>query len=168
MQKIFVYAFKPFGKYKHNVSEEVLRKIPKKSGIKKIVFPVGFKQEIVSTPIERWKPDFILGLGQCPAEAKIRIERKAKNQWKKSKASPIRPITKRGSASYAASWKIPADRQSRISRNAGWFACNFSMYVIARWAEKNGKQFAFLHIPEQYDPKKASRFVQRTIRRIQK
>lgn len=101
----------------------------------------------------------------CGRGKKIRIERKAKNIRKIKKDEKLRIIDK-GSKEMFVNIKIKDDKNSRISYNAGWYLCNFSMFVILKNIKKKQK-YAFFHIPKDYDVKKATNYFTRIIKQIQ-
>lgn len=47
--------------------------------------------------------------------------------------------------------KLKPSNDMRISYDAGVYVCNYSMYVCQEWAAKNGKKFAFIHIPRNHN-----------------
>lgn len=126
------------------------------AGVRAVVLPVRFDRAQFLREIVRFRPTHILGLGQCPRGKKIRVERRAVNVMKDIGGSP-RPIDPRSLPAVALAWKIPLSPMMRASRNAGTYVCNYSMYVIARAAERSGAVSAFLHIPARMDPKIAAK-----------
>ena len=77
MKKILIYGFKPFKKYKKNISEEVVKKLDKRKFIK-VVLPIIYKKQYILNKIKRHWPDIIIGFGQTGGKL-IKIERRAKN-----------------------------------------------------------------------------------------
>jgi pyrrolidone-carboxylate peptidase len=78
MKKILLTGFKPYNKFKVNISEEVLKKIKETKSLKKIIFPVVFKKELIIQNLRKLKPDFILSFGQCSRGKLLRMERRNK------------------------------------------------------------------------------------------
>lgn len=163
-KKILVYGFGPYDGYKKNITEEVIRKLRKRKDLVKVVFPVKFEKKMFLDKIRKSKPDVILGLGQCRAGSKIRIERKAVNKKKVSKKGKTTPIYKNKPARMLATLKIKRDKDSRISYDAGKHVCNFSMYVILNYCREKDIRCAFLHIPYDYDVRKAVKFITNKIK----
>lgn len=162
--KILIYGFKPWGKLDKNISQEIIKKIKLKKNIKKIIFDVKSEKKQFKEVL-KYKPNIIFGLGMCGRGEKIRIERKAKNIRKAKKDEKLKAIDKRGKDIFV-NIKIKNDKNSRISYDAGWYICNFSMYVILKSIKKNQK-YAFFHIPKDYDLKKAVKFFSKVINKTQ-
>ncbi|HSE34969.1 MAG TPA: hypothetical protein VLB83_02490 [Candidatus Paceibacterota bacterium] len=160
--RVLLYGFVPFGKYRTNVSEQSIRLLPKMAGVRAVVLPVRFDRAQFLREIAQFQPTHILGLGQCPRGRKIRVEHRAVNTMKDVAAS-ARPIDRRSPPAVVLAWKIPLSPMMRASRNAGTYVCNYSMYVIARAAERSGAVSAFLHIPARVDPKLAVKEILRII-----
>jgi len=166
MKKILLYGFKPFKKFKKNISEEVVKNIDMK--FKKVILPVVPKKEIILDKIKRYQPEIIIGIGQCRKGKLIRIERKAKNRYKTKEARKVK-IDKRGRDQYLVNLKLKKIPGTKISYSAGEFLCNFSMYVIMDFIKKRGlkTEFAFLHIPRDYKARKAIRLIKKLISQIE-
>jgi pyrrolidone-carboxylate peptidase len=157
--KVLVYAFEPFGKYKQNISKEVLLKLRSRSYLTKIVFPVRFDEKMFANEVKISSPSIIIGLGQYPRGRKIRIERRAANiKGYKNHSSEI--IIPNGSRFLAINLKLTPDVNSWVSYDAGKYVCNFSMYTIINAIKNNDIQFAFIHIPKNYSVTRAVRFVE--------
>lgn len=161
--KILIYGFKPWGKLNKNIGQEIIKRIKLKKNIKKIIFDVKFEKKQFKEAL-KYKPDIILGLGMCGRGKKIRIERKARNIKKTKKDEKLRIIDKEGKDIFV-NIKIKNERNSRISYNAGWYICNFSMYVLLKNI-KNNQKYAFFHIPKNYDLMKAIKFFSKIIDEI--
>lgn len=152
-------------KSEKNVSEEIIKKIKPRKGLRKFIFDVKSEKRQFKKAL-KYKPDIIFGLGMSGRGKKIRIERKARNIRKAKKDEKLRVIDKRGKDIFV-NIKIKYDKNSRISYDAGWYICNFSMYIILKSMKKNQK-YAFFHIPKDYDLKKAVKFFSKIIDKIQK
>src|ERR1043165_9997201 len=83
--RVFVYGFGPYKQFKSNITQEIVRKIPRSAGLKKIVFPVRFDKNQFIAAIAKHRPDVILGLGQCGSGKYLRIERRAVNRRRNNK-----------------------------------------------------------------------------------
>jgi pyrrolidone-carboxylate peptidase len=64
--RLLLYGFGPYRQFKENITEKILKRLPAKSGVKKIVFPVWFQKRQFIEALKRHKPEVILGLGVCP------------------------------------------------------------------------------------------------------
>lgn len=162
--RIFIYGFKPFGNYPTNITEEIIQSLPPQSGVKTKVFKVVFDESQFVDAIDRFHPNVVIGLGQCPRGRKLRIERRAVNKKGDHKGAPISVIHAHGPSTVCATLPIAPSQVSRPSYDAGNYVCNFSMYVIGRHLQKTDVRFVFIHIPRGYDPKQALRFLESTIK----
>lgn len=166
--RLLIYGFGPYKQFKENITEKILRKLPARSGIKKVVFPVRFQKKQFIETLKKYKPDVILGLGQSFRSKRLKIERRAGNRRRESKGKQAKPINSGVSKWLAATLKLKGDSQARISYNAGGYVCNYSMYVILDYSKRHRlpTRFGFIHIPHRYDIEKATRFLVRTIREV--
>lgn len=158
--KILLYGFKQFKNHKQNITQEIIQAIPSKKGLYKKVFPVKFDRKMFLDAVNKFKPDVIIGLGQCSQGNKIRIERRAVNLYKGNKK-----IVKNKPKYLFSNIKIKPDRNSYISYDAGKYVCNYSMYLMADYADQNKIKFAFVHIPEKYSKDKAQKFINKIIKK---
>src|SRR5262249_53192914 len=99
--RVLVYGFGPYKQFKTNITQKILRKLPRSRNVKKIVFPVRFDKNQFIAAIEKHRPDAILGLGQCGSGKRLRIERRAVNRKRDSKDEKGRPIRRGGPRSLA-------------------------------------------------------------------
>jgi len=163
---VFIFGFKPYHKFKKNITEEIIKKLRSRKNLRKFVFPTRFNKSMFSEEIEKHKPDIIIGLGQHPRAQKIRIERKAVN-LKRDNRKEKPQIIEKGKPRYRfINLKLKSDKDSRVAYNAGMYVCNFCMYIISGIAQKKNVQFAFLHIPKDYNVKKATQFIDKTINEV--
>jgi len=185
-KKILVFGFKPYGKYKTNISEIIVNKLKNRKISKKIIMPIVFDRIEIIKKIKEIKPDIILGLGQHPRARKIRVERKAKNTIKlkkekihenqrfsghrKSKrfSSESNPIIKNSKNVLFTNLKIKKINGILIAYNAGTHLCNFAMFNIMDFIIKNNKntKFAFIHIPKNYNIRKGVSMINKIINNI--
>jgi pyrrolidone-carboxylate peptidase len=158
--RILVYGFGPYRQYKRNITAEILRTIPLRKGLRKIIFPVRFYRGQFVDAIDRCRPDIILGLGQSSGIG-IRLEARARNQRRGSKRVPLRSIRRDGPRWLATTLKLKAGRQARRSNNAGDYVCNYSMYVALEHIRRKRLQtrFGFVHIPHDFNRREARRYV---------
>jgi pyroglutamyl-peptidase len=134
-------------------------------GLKKVVFPVRFHRGQFVNAIERFQPNIVIGLGQS-SRRQIEVELQATNCRRARAAGPLKYISPRGPARLKTTLKLKLGRQGGKSVNAGDYVCNFSMYVMLDHIRRKGLDiaFGFIHIPHEYDEKKALRLVQKILR----
>lgn len=166
-KKILVFGFKPYGKYKTNISEIIVNKLRNKKISKKIILPITFNRNRIIKKIKEIKPDVILGVSQHPRARKIRIERKAKNMIKLRKEK-LKFTNKNSKKVLFTNLKIKKINGTTITYNPGTYVCNFVMFNIMDYIIKNGKdiKFAFLHIPKKYDIRKGISTINKIINNI--
>lgn len=163
--RVLVYGFGPYRQFRDNITAKIIQQLPKSDDLKKIVFPVRFNRKQFVQALNRNRPDAVLGLGQSSRQ-KIEVESYAVNRRRAQESDRAKRISVNGPKRRRTSLKIKSGRQAASSRNAGDYVCNYSMYVmldhIAR--EHLAIPFGFIHIPHDYDCRKANRFVQRVLR----
>jgi len=166
--RLLIYGFGPYRQFSDNITARILQKLPKRKPIKKIIFPVRFRKTQFTKAVTEFEPDIILGLGQCSRGRLMRIENVAANQRRNSRREKPKMITPRGAATLATTLKLNLGRNARSSRNAGDYVCNYSMYVILDFLKRGGQPipFGFVHIPHQYDEKRAGRLLTKAIDRL--
>jgi len=166
---LLIYGFGPYRQFKENITEKIIRSLPAKKGVKKVVFPVRFHKGQLIQAIQRYKPDVILGLGQCSRGRRLKIERRALNKRRESKGERPRPIAPGGPRSLATSLSLNGAKQARVSYYAGDYVCNFSMYVILDFLKHHRLPipFGFIHIPQDYNIEKAKRYLLRVVDTVQ-
>jgi pyroglutamyl-peptidase len=163
--RVIVYGFGPYGQFRDNITAKILKALPASEGLNKIVFPVRFDRSQFVRALKRHRPDIVLGLGQS-SRRNIEIEARAVNQKRAHASDRPRRISGKGPKWFPTTLEIKAGRQAEKSRNAGDYVCNYSMYVmlahIAR--AKMRIPFGFIHIPHDYERRKAGWFVRRVLR----
>ena len=167
---LLIYGFGPYRHFQYNVTEKILRRLPRRNGLKKIVFPVRFHKGQFLNAIKKHGPDLILGLGQCAHGERLRIEVRATNRRRNSPEDKARPILAGGPPSLRTHLRLALGRQGKSSNNAGEYVCNYSMYVILAFIKRHQLpiRFGFIHIPHRYDYKKAIQLVEKAISKIEK
>ena len=159
---VLIYGFKPYREFTSNVSEKLVKKLQKRKKLTKITLPATL-QKGAYLKLTKHKPNVILGIGQCKRGKKIRIERKAANVKQPVEDGKIFPISKKGQSFRRVNLMLEKNGNSKLSYDAGKYACNFSMYVLSNVAQKDGIAFAFIHIPRDYNLSKAIDFVEQKI-----
>ena len=166
MRKLLIYGFKPYKEYKRNISEIVVKKlkIGKRFKVKKIILPVFFRKDILKE-IKKFKPDIILGLGQKGRGKLLEIERTAGNIYKKDG----KRINPRGPKRYLLNLRFKyKPKGTKINYISSDYVCNFTCYIIMDYIKKNKlkTKFAFIHIPKDYNSRKAVKIIQEIIRNL--
>jgi pyrrolidone-carboxylate peptidase len=160
--RILIYGFGPYRQFRENVTAKIISGLRSRPGLKKLVFPVRFRQTTFTGALSRHRPDIVLGLGQS-SRRRIEIESRAVNRRRSRKSDAPKPIFRSGPKHLRATLELKASRFTNRSKNAGDYVCNYSMYVILREiAQANANtRFGFVHIPYDYDVVKARRLIER-------
>jgi pyroglutamyl-peptidase len=166
--RLLIYGFGPYRQFQDNITEKILRGLPRRGGRKKIVFPVKFHKGQFLDAIKQHRPDVILGLGQCTYGQRLRIEALAANRRRNSPDEKPRPILAGGPRRLRTHLRLAFGRQGNSSSKAGEYVCNYSMYVMLDFIKRHRLpiRFGFIHIPHRYDYKKAIRIVENAIDKI--
>ena len=166
MMNLLLSAFEPFGNDDINASEIVIEKIPDVIGdirIKKIILPVVYEKafDLLSSHIRKFKPDFVICMGQAGGRSNITIEKVALNVNSSMMADNEgnvrldQSIMTEGDLAYTSTLPVSnlllackADIAS-ISYSAGTFVCNdlfYRMMHVIRVSSLNCKA-GFIHLP---------------------
>jgi len=166
--RLLLYGFGPYHHFQQNVTERILRGLPKQRGLKRVVFPVRFHKGQFIKAVNDTNPNVILGLGQCSRGRRLRIETKAVNRRRKDKRTKSMPIIPGGKRTLLTHFKLDRAGDARYSKDAGDYVCNYSMYIILDYLERRQLDvpFGFIHIPYRYDPRKAIRFLTKVIGKV--
>ena len=166
--RILVYGFGVYRDFKENVTEKIIRRLPRRRWLRTIVFPVRFHRGQFLQAVREHNPDVILGLGQCSKGRKLRIESSAVNQRRNNKSEKPKPIVTGGSPLLVTNVDLDLAGRARPSRDAGDYVCNYSMYVILDYLKRrrSATRFAFVHVPHDYDPGTARRILAKAIASI--
>ena len=165
--RILLYGFGPYRQFRDNITARIIRSLPRDAGLKKIIFPVRFQRRQFIDALHRHQPDIVLGLGQS-SRKQIEVEARARNRRRARKLDRPRPIFKDQPKSLPTTLAMRAGRWARISKYAGDYVCNYSMFVlldeIGRRQMKT--RLGFIHIPHDCDPRKARRYVLSIVRQF--
>jgi pyrrolidone-carboxylate peptidase len=163
--RVLVYGFGPYRRFRDNITAKILESLPNRPGLSTIVFPVRYQRQQFIDAIERVHPDCILGLGQS-SRRRIEIESRAMNWRRNSETAPGRNIFKNKPKYLLTTLELKAASHPAKSANPGDYVCNYSMYVLLDYiaSKKLDIPFAFIHIPHDYDLRRASQFVEKMIR----
>jgi pyrrolidone-carboxylate peptidase len=166
--RLLVYGFGPYREFRDNITEKILHKLPHRTGLKKIVFPVRFHKGQFISALKKHKPDVILGLGQCSRGRRLRIESQAINRRRNNPNGKGIPIITGESPRLRTNLKLALGPQGKASNKAGDYVCNYSMYMILDFIKRRRLpiHFGFIHIPQKYDDKKAMRLLEKAIGKI--
>ena len=167
--RILIYGFGPYRQFQDNITARILRRLPSAKTIRKIVFPVRFSRKQFIRAVDEFEPDVILGTGQCSSGIQLRIECRALNKRRSRKTDPTRAISISGAEILRTNLDYDLGRSAKKSTNAGNYVCNFSMYVILEFLdrERRGTRFGFVHVPYTYDEEKAVRLLTRVVEKFQ-
>ena len=164
--RVLVYGFGPYRRFRDNITAKILESLPNRPGLSTIVFPVRYQRRQFIEAIQRVRPDCILGLGQS-SRRRIEVESRAINWRRNSETAPRRAIFKNKPKCLLTTLELKAGSHAAKSENAGDYVCNYSMYVLLDYiaSKKLDIPFGFIHIPHDYDRRRASRFVEKMVRR---
>jgi pyroglutamyl-peptidase len=164
--RLLIYGFGPYRDFQENITEKILRRLPRRSGLKKIVFPVRFRKRQFINAVKNQEPDVILGLGQCSWGRRLRIESRAKNKRRNGPKEKARPIAAGGPQRLRTNLKLALNGES--SNNAGEYVCNYSMYVMLHFIDRHRLpiRYGFVHIPYRYDYKRAVRLLAKAVGKL--
>ena len=163
--RILIYGFGPYRQFDDNVTETIVRAFPKRRGIKKVVFPVRFHKGQFTGVLADYRPDVVLGLGQCSRGSLLRQERRAVNRRRKSSDAKTTPISAAGPRALFTDLNLSFASRSKWSRDAGNYVCNFSMYVMLDYIRRRRSpvRYGFVHVPRGYNVKQALRVLNRAL-----
>jgi pyrrolidone-carboxylate peptidase len=169
--RVLVYGFGPYKQFEDNITQRVVKKLPRSGNLKKIVFPVRFDKGQFTDAVKKFSPDFVLGLGQCSRGRLLRIERRAVNRRRMEKGEKARPIVSSGPKRLATTLTLQTSllgKQAKVSTDAGDYVCNFSMYVILDFLLRRRQvvKFGFVHVPHGHDIKHAVNFIERALKTL--
>jgi pyroglutamyl-peptidase len=169
--RVLIYGFGPYRQFEDNITSHIIRKVPSSRHLKKIVFPVRFDKKQFTDAMKKHRPDLVLGLGQCSRGRLLRIERRAANRRRNDRKEKARPIVRGQPQRLATTLRLnePGLKQTKISYNAGDYVCNFSMYVILDYLRRHRPDalFGFVHVPHDYDPKRAVKSVTKVLKTLE-
>ena len=168
-KRILLYGFGPYRGFRKNITERIIRSFPRRPGLKKLVFAVRFQRRQFVDALVRCKPDIVLGLGQSTRRG-IEVESRGVNHRRASRSAKRRAIFSMEPRQLSTTLKFKTGRWARISRNAGDYVCNYSIYVMLREIRRRRlpARFSFIHIPHDYDETKGRCFVERVLRMTQR
>jgi pyrrolidone-carboxylate peptidase len=163
--RVLVYGFGPYRQFRDNITAKIIKRLPQSGDLRRCIFPVRFDSKQFVGALRRHRPDVVLGLGQS-SRRKIEIEKRAANRKRVTERGQAKRISMTGPKWLRTTLEIKTGQQAGKSTNAGDYVCNYSMYLMLAHIRrvKMNTVFGFVHIPHDYDRRKASRFVQRILR----
>jgi pyroglutamyl-peptidase len=163
-KRILIYGFGPYREFRNNITARIVRSLASRAGLKKIVFPVRFHRRQFVDAIKRFKPEIILGLGQS-SRLRVDVETQAANRKRGRSTDHAKAIFPLGVETIKTTLKLRPGRQAGRSSDAGDYVCNFSMYVMLDHIRRQDAdiRYGFMHIPHDYDLKKAAGLVERIV-----
>jgi len=164
--RLLIYGFGPYKQFQDNITQRVVGKLPRSRNLKKIVFPVRFDKKQFTDTVKKYRPDTVLGIGQCSRGSRLRIEWRAINRKRNEIKERARPIVRGGPRWLPTTLELGTLRlgkQAKTSRDAGDYVCNFSMYVILDYLRRyrSATRLGFIHIPHGYKVSEAVRLLSR-------
>ena len=167
-KRILLYGFGPYRRFRDNITARIVKSLPRQAGLKKVVFPVRFHRGQFVEALVRFKPDIVLGLGQS-ARRRIAVESQAINRRRSGRANEPKHISLRGPQRLKTTLSLKLGDQAGKSASAGDYVCNFSMYVMLDHIRRNDLDipYGFVHIPHDYDEKKAAGLVEKILLRCE-
>jgi len=166
--RILIYGFGPYRQFRSNITGKILRRLPRRKELTKLVFPVRFHRRQFTEALRRHQPDVVIGLGQCSRGRQLRVESRAVNLRRNQKKDTPKKIARAGAAALKTNLRIIFGSQARRSRSAGDYVCNYSMYIIldALRRESSPTRYGFVHIPHDYSVQKATQSLNRAVTRL--
>jgi pyrrolidone-carboxylate peptidase len=163
--RLVIYGFGRYLEFRDNITKTIIKKLRARAGLKKVIFPVRFKKKQFVQALEKYKPDAVLGLGQCSNGRTLRIELRAVNRRRAARQRPAAPIDLHGSKALPTTLRLGRCPGASLSRDAGHYVCNFSMYVmLSRMrTEETPARFGFVHVPRTYDIDRAVLIVEKLL-----
>ena len=163
--RLVVYGFGPYLEFRDNITKKIIKKLRARTGLKKVIFPVRFQRKQFIQAIQKYKPDVVLGLGQCSKGRTLKIELRAVNRRRGPRQRRAAPIESQGVRAIPTTLRFTRCPGTSPSRDAGRYVCNFSMYVMLSRirTKKIPARLGFVHIPWNYDVNRAVRIVERLL-----
>ena len=166
--RVLVYGFGPYGEFRNNITETIIKALPPRPGLRTTVFPVRFNRRQFIDALEQHIPDHVIGMGQCTRD-QIEFETRAINRKRSGKRGPADPIRKSGTEFLTTTLDVELGSEIRRSDFAGDYVCNYSMYVMLEYIVRSRRdiRFGFLHIPHKIDPGNGVGLIMQAIAQIE-
>ncbi len=160
--KILVYGFGCWGSMNENIAEKVVVGIELLPGMDKKILRVRFNKDQFLELVQGHDYDYVLGIGRYPRGKKIRIEQHGFNRKKLGEQLSV--IKTGGADLYPVTWGIQPLEGMEVTDDPGAFVCNYSMYILGKWAKDHGVKYAFLHIPKDFLEERAIQIIDTVLR----
>ena len=164
MKRILVTGFGPFGSYKTNPTESLVKRFKGPLVIGNHVFPTSYDSVRDELPalLARTNPDAVVAFGLAPRATVIRLEGTAHNM-STSRSVDVNGKTWSGPVDESAPEELPStlplnsialaldDRGLAYenSNNAGGYVCNYLFYLLQQSARNQGiKVSGLIHLPD--------------------
>lgn len=170
--RALITGFEPFGRYRENPSEVVVRSLPgivaremPEVELATAILPVSFaraREQLIDL-LSRMEPDIYIGVGLRPGATHVAVERVAVNlaDARSPDNDGVRPVDEpidpRGPAAYFSTLPVKAIVKrmreegipAAVSNSAGTFLCNYVMYLALRYSSEHGNpaRSGFVHVP---------------------
>jgi pyroglutamyl-peptidase len=170
MMRVLVTGFEPYGGRGRNPALEAMKALNGRTIAGATV--AGRSLPVVLAPLaglvgellDEVKPDIVVGLGLCPGEAAIRLERVGVNladfPIADNEGQTLRntPLIDGGAASYFSTLPLAqildallaAGIPARMSMTAGTYLCNACLYHVRAAIERERRALpaGFIHLPD--------------------
>lgn len=166
--RVLVYGFGPYREFRNNITETIIKALPRLAGLTTVVFPVRFNRRQFIDVLERHRPDHVIGLGQCTRH-RIEFESRATNRKRVNNRVSVKPIRQSGAEFLPTTLDIVLGSEVGHSDSAGDYVCNYSMYVLLEYISRSEQdiRFGFVHIPHDIDCGRGVALVMQAISQIQ-
>lgn len=172
--KVLISGFEVFADFDKNPSEQTVKALQKQSfpfDLKGVILPVSFEEAFLTLKehIDRFQPDYVIGLGLAAQRSEITIERIAINLMEaripdnnglQPIGEKIDPTKEDGVFSNLPIKTMLLQCQksgvkSSVSNTAGTYVCNYLMYKIISYGKEAGYKGGFIHLPPTPETKPA-------------
>jgi pyroglutamyl-peptidase len=164
VKRILVTGFGPFGSYKVNPTEDLVRRFTGRFVIETHVFPTSYDSVRDELPelLVRTKPDAVIAFGLAPRATAIRLEGAARNKGT-GRSVDVNGKVWTGLIDERAQESLPStlplksiaqalrnlDIAYEFSNNAGGYVCNYLFFLLQQDARKQGiKVSGLIHVPD--------------------
>jgi len=173
--RILITAFEPFGGRDLNPSQELLKALPEREGIDRLLLPVSIAGTwpMLAAHLAESDPDIVLAMGEASGRGEICLEARAFNEIDlripdNDGMQPRGEVILAGGPQVLES-DLPLSELAgtlrdlghplHVSLDAGRHLCNLVLYRLLEQARRAGRpQASFLHLPllpEQRGPAEA-------------
>ena len=116
--RLLIYGFGPYRQFSDNITEKIIKTLPRRRGLKKIVFPVRFQKTQFTGAVQKYRPDVILGLGQSSKRRRLTVEKRAANRMRKNIRGRREPIVSGGAKWLRTTLALKNGPGGRFSNDA--------------------------------------------------